>query len=120
MIIGNVIKGEQKGRLNGFPTANIENTENISTGIYAGFANLDGIQYDCAIYIGTPRPDIIEIHFIEYSGDLYGKKVGLSLIKKIREDMYECDNSKLIEMIKTDISNVKKELEEYKRVYRNN
>jgi FAD synthase len=34
-IIGNVINGQKRGRLLGFPTANLLINENISEGIYA-------------------------------------------------------------------------------------
>ncbi len=96
-IIGTVIEGDRRGRSIGFPTANIVLDEGSEPhdGIYAvrvrrldeeGSPSLDG-----AAYVGT-RPTFdserhfLEIHLLDFSGDLYGAELMVEFIGFVRHD----------------------------------
>ena len=107
-ISGKVIKGEQYGRVLGFPTANLDRRSfarrkmKIRLGVWAGSAVVQarGLpskagrgpalhnprRWPAAIVIGPidknglPK---IEAHLINFKGNLYGKKIAISLKKYI-------------------------------------
>ena len=103
-IKGKVIKGEKKGRLLGFPTANIEGVEDLSAevGIYAGRVKLYGEFYQSALYVRGDK--IIEAFIFDFSGDLYGQEVEVVLDKKIREKLEFKSDKEAIEQITKDVS----------------
>lgn len=107
IITGKVIEGQKKASGFGFPTANIENTSKISVGIYAGEILFDNKKYRTAIYIGTPRPDILEAHLIDFIGDLYGKEISVEVLEKIRDDYHEQNFEVLKKMIANDVEIIK-------------
>ena len=81
---GKVVQGDQRGRLLGFPTANVEVPNRTclpADGVYAGwYERPDGTTYPCAINLGR-RPtfyehadsSLLEAHLIGFEGDLYGE-----------------------------------------------
>ena len=93
---GKVIEGNSLGNKIGFPTANLEvNDKNKiipGNGIYAAWVYWEQKKYAAMVYIGR-RPTItangekrIEIHLINFSGDLYGKTLQLEFVDFLRED----------------------------------
>lgn len=105
--IGKVLKGQEKASGIGFPTANISNTNNCPSGIYAGKVRFGGDEFIAVIYIGERRKDILEAHLFDFGGDLYGKEIEVDVIKKLREDKVAPDLSQLKEMIKKDCNDAK-------------
>ena len=94
-IEGTVIHGERIGRTLGFPTANID-AEGIAAenGVYASQAEVGGEWYGAMSNLGY-RPSVggshrlLETHLFGYSGDLYGRKIKVRLLQKIRgEERY--------------------------------
>jgi len=86
---GRVVKGDERGRELGFPTANIVPDDDLvcpGHGVYAGFA--DG--HPAAIHVGvrpmfeTGRGVLVEPHLIDFEGDLYGKNLRLAFIARLR------------------------------------
>lgn len=81
---GPVVKGDQRGRLLGFPTANVEVSTSIcmpADGVYAGwYVRPNGDRYACAMNLGR-RPtfyehanvSLLEAHLIDFNDDLYGE-----------------------------------------------
>jgi riboflavin kinase/FMN adenylyltransferase len=106
-IKGIVIQGNKKAREIGFPTANIVNMLKIGTGIYSAKATLEGATYPAAAYVGAPQPDVLEVHFIDFAKDLYGKEIEVEVLEKIRDDVHETNVEKLKEMISRDIEKIK-------------
>jgi riboflavin kinase / FMN adenylyltransferase len=91
---GIVVHGLQRGRLLGFPTANLE-TENQLVppdGVYATLATLDGIVYPSVTNIGVrptfhqPSAIVIETHVLDMDRDLYGLPMRVSFVRRIREE----------------------------------
>lgn len=97
MFSGNVVHGRHIGTQLGFPTANIEipdpNKIVPMPGVYKGITMLGRRPYPVMLNIGsnpTVNPDssktLIEAHIIGYSGDLYGKRVTITLNRRIRSE----------------------------------
>jgi len=94
-IRGEVIKGEQRGRKLGYPTANIKIGEYIqpSLGIYAVWVNILGedIWHMGAASLGV-RPTfdgvgvLLEVYLLDFEGDLYGKELEVAFIKYLRPE----------------------------------
>ncbi len=94
-ISGNVVKGKQLGRTIGFPTANIHLEENYKLipkfGVYIVSSFIDDKTVFGIMNIGLkPTFDdktvTIEVHFLDFDGDLYNKKIIVSIIKYIRNE----------------------------------
>ena len=90
---GIVVRGQQLGKELGFPTANVNylNTLIPEDGIYAGWVKIAKKYYMGAISTGC-RPQFkgvkrfLEAHIIDFSGDIYGTRIKVSLVKKIRNE----------------------------------
>jgi riboflavin kinase/FMN adenylyltransferase len=91
---GSVVQGQKRGRALGFPTANLcaENELIPPAGVYATTAHLDGMAYPAITNIGT-RPTfesgeehIIETHVLDFNKDLYGSKLRLGFVQRLRDE----------------------------------
>lgn len=110
---GRVVKGYQRGRLLGFPTANLECADHIipADGVYAGQCHLDGRIYAAAVSIGT-TPTFsqaryqIEVHLIGYTGDLYGRELRVGLTRWVRDQMKFPDVDTLRRQLARDIHRI--------------
>ena len=94
-IEGMVIDGDKRGRELSYPTANIDlqNPHKIvpKQGVYLVKSNLKGRVVYGMMNIGTkPTFDTtmpsIEVHFLDWNGDLYGQAVQVELLKWVREE----------------------------------
>ncbi len=81
---GIVEKGQELGKPIGFPTANIPFQDEAFSGTYAGMAVVDGTEYIAAVY-ANQRRRLLESHLLDFSGDLYGKEMTVTLYEKIAE-----------------------------------
>lgn len=106
-----VEKGDGRGRKLGFPTINQFFTENYIVpryGVYASAASVDGRQYPAVTNIGI-RPTVSgstmrsETCILDFSGDLYGKDVEVSLIEFIRDEIRFTDFDALSAQIGKDV-----------------
>ncbi|NKB25206.1 MAG: riboflavin biosynthesis protein RibF [Kiritimatiellae bacterium] len=110
-IQGEVVEGQKRGRTLGFPTANIENQNELqpSPGIYAAFSVIDGIRYNGAAYIPMDSPNnIVEIYFFDASHDLYKQKIEIFFVEFIRKDQHFPTQETLVEHIRKDVESAKK------------
>ena len=109
-----VSKGDQRGRVLGFPTLNQE-IPNIlvmpKSGVYKAFAVVNNKSYLAVTDIGT-RPTYLidhiaaETHILEFEGDLYGKEIKIILDKYLREERKFYSQQELINAINKDITEV--------------
>ncbi len=94
-LIGEVIKGEQRGHELGYPTANL-NIDNLClppNGVYAAHAEVDGTTHRAAVNIGhrptmaDPEPRLhVEAHLLDFEGDLYEQTLALTFVGKLRDE----------------------------------
>lgn len=102
LLTGSVKKGKGLGRQLHFPTANLHIEEKYKlipkNGVYVVKGTLNGklvygmmnIGYRPTVN-GEQNPDLgkhksIEIHFLDFDGDLYGKKIQIQIIERIRDE----------------------------------
>jgi riboflavin kinase/FMN adenylyltransferase len=93
-IDGVVIRGDQRGRTIGFPTANLctDNELVPPHGVYATTAIIDGIVRPSVTNIGTrPTVDasgltVIETHIFDFDRDLYGAAIRLAFVQRLRDE----------------------------------
>ena len=112
-ITGTVVRGEERGRLLGFPTANLDGIETLPPplGVYAGRATVNGVRYPVALHIG-PNPTFgedqlkVEAHLIGYTGDLYGQAVTIDLLDHLRSVVKFPDIQALRAQLQMDIAHV--------------
>ena len=91
---GLVVRGEGRGRQLGFPTANlvVASSEKLipATGIYAVSGVTRSGSFDGALHLG-PRPTFrgspptIELHLLDFDGDLYGEVIRVDFMKRLRD-----------------------------------
>ncbi|HEX6042695.1 bifunctional riboflavin kinase/FAD synthetase [Longimicrobium sp.] len=108
---GIVVRGEQKGRELGFPTANVEvgNPEKAlpKEGVYAAYGWVGGQRVPGLLHLG-PRPTFpgfaptIELHLLDWSGDLYGHHLRVEVVDRIRDIRPFASVKALIEAIRGD------------------
>lgn len=87
---GEVIKGDQRGRLLGFPTANIAtaSTFGLAQGVYAVRARLGEKLLDGVASFGKPMFNNelppFETNLFDFDGDIYGRHLEIALVSHIR------------------------------------
>ncbi|MFZ1720385.1 MAG: riboflavin kinase [Candidatus Moraniibacteriota bacterium] len=81
---GIVEKGQELGKPIGFPTANIPFDDARFSGTYTGKVSVSGKEYQAAIY-ANQRRRLLESHLLDFSEDLYGKEMTVTLYEKIAE-----------------------------------
>jgi riboflavin kinase/FMN adenylyltransferase len=92
-ITGTVVKGDQRGRTIGFPTANVEPDHELlpEHGVYASRVDIGSSVVDAVTNVGK-RPTFggkqvtVETFLLDWSGDLYGKDLRVELIARLREE----------------------------------
>ena len=92
---GTIVKGDKIGRKIGFPTANLYIEEKYKlkpqNGVYLVQCHWDNQKYFGMMNVGK-RPTVsgketqIETYFFDFDGDLYGKKLNINLLEKIRDE----------------------------------
>ena len=105
-----IVKGFQRGRLLGFPTANFDNIDQIipADGVYAGRCAVDGVTYTCGISIGT-MPTFegnkrqVEAHLIGFDGDLYGQTLDLEITHFVRDQVKFSGVEQLKQKMRSDL-----------------
>jgi riboflavin kinase/FMN adenylyltransferase len=107
---GTVVKGFQRGRTIGVPTANVQCQGQMvpADGVYAGRVKLGGTEYAAAISIGNlptfdEKVQQIEAHLVGFDGDLYGQTLGLELLDWLREQQKYPGIEALKEQLSRDI-----------------
>lgn len=94
-LTGTVVKGRGKGREFKFPTANLHIPETYKlipkNGVYVVRARIEGEVYFGMMNIGTNptvggKVQTIETHFFNLEKDLYGKKLQIEMLVRIRDE----------------------------------
>jgi riboflavin kinase/FMN adenylyltransferase len=123
-LYGPVTKGSGLGRELGFRTANIDPEGRVlpPDGIYAASVRFDGQELPAALYIGT-SPTVkqqsertVEVHILNYRGELYGTKIEVVILKRLRDEKKFPDRDSLRSQIAEDIERTRQFMEDIRRV----
>jgi riboflavin kinase/FMN adenylyltransferase len=90
---GRVARGDARGRTLGFPTANLElpGAPVLADGVYAGRAEWDDGTAGAVVNVGR-RPTfggggrLVEAHLLDVAPDLYGRRLAVSFLARLREE----------------------------------
>ena len=110
-IRGVVATGRNRGgRLLGFPTANINLHDELcpKTGVYAVTVEFENIKYKGVANIGySPTFDdhvfTVEVHILDFDENIYGQKIRVDFISRIRDEKKFANISELSEQIRRDV-----------------
>jgi riboflavin kinase/FMN adenylyltransferase len=93
-IEGQIVRGEQRGRTIGFPTANLCTQNDLLPphGVYATTITIDGIVRASVTNVGV-RPTVddsgrttVETHIFDIDRDLYGATVRVGFVQRLRDE----------------------------------
>lgn len=107
---GKVAEGAKRGRRLGFPTANLVLPPDRlipAHGVYACWAWREDVGHPAVVNIGV-RPTFdngyrsVEAYLLDFTEELYGETLGLSFIRRLRDEMRFADVSALIAQIRLD------------------
>jgi riboflavin kinase/FMN adenylyltransferase len=113
-VTGKVVSGEERGRSLGFPTANLAEVEQLlpPRGVYAVRARVAGNlkKYPAVMNLGN-RPtftsngtDSLEVHLLDFQGDLYGQKLWVSDFVWLRYEQKFANTEALRAQIQQDVA----------------
>ena len=107
---GHVVRGKQLGRTLGFPTANLRfggKTPALS-GIYATWVHGLGSTPRASVSSLGTRPTVagveplLEAHLFDFAGDLYGRRIEVEFVAKLRDELKFPDLTSLTEQMHRD------------------
>jgi riboflavin kinase/FMN adenylyltransferase len=116
-IAGTVVTGAKRGRTIGFPTANLADVPTVlpGNGVYAVRAAVGGRMWPGAANVG-PNPTFgedarkIEVHLIDFAGDVYGQPMAVEFVAKLRETRPFAGVPELVAQLKQDVEAAKRVL----------
>ena len=117
-IDGRVVRGAQLGRQLGYPTANLRfgNKTPALSGIYATFVHGVGdVPRASVSSLGTRptvngREPLLEAHLFDFDGDLYGRRIEVEFVAKLREELKFDDLGAMVEQIHRDAEEARRVL----------
>lgn len=122
---GTVVRGDERGRILGFPTANLapENEVLPASGVYAGHLHLldegnpsRNARLPAVMNVGR-RPTFAgeatraEAHVLDFDGDLYGRRVEISFSLRLRSEQKFESVEALKQQIGEDVEQGRRKLE---------
>jgi riboflavin kinase/FMN adenylyltransferase len=108
-VSGRVEKGFQRGRTIGFPTANLRPRTDLllPNGVYAVFVDIDGTHVPGVANVGmnptfAGKTRTIEAHLFDFSADLYGMRIRVHFIERLRGEQKFPSIQALVQQIQED------------------
>ena len=117
-LAGPVVHGFERGRTIGFPTANISVAADRALpalGVYATRAHVAGRELAGATNIGR-RPTFdaghvsIETHLMDFEGDLYGERMEIEILHRLRGEVAFASVDDLVAQITQDVAAARQHL----------
>jgi len=110
---GKVIAGKKRGKLLGYPTANVRLHKKIPEGIYVSQTKIDVHQFLSVSFIGAAKTfgekDIkAETYIFDFDKNIYGRWITVKLYKKLRNNKKFDSEEALIIQMKKDTEDAKK------------
>ncbi|MDQ2953182.1 MAG: bifunctional riboflavin kinase/FAD synthetase, partial [Chloroflexota bacterium] len=119
-VAGVVEHGDKRGRALGFPTVNLGLPRNRllpRDGIYAVWADVAGKRAMAAASLGI-RPTFgggdrrLEAYLLDFSGDLYGDRIRIEFVKRLRDELRFASAADLSAQIASDVEQTRAALSE--------
>ncbi|MGE3319042.1 MAG: bifunctional riboflavin kinase/FAD synthetase [Candidatus Berkiella sp.] len=109
-----VVSGSRLARTLGYPTANLrlKPSDLAFKGVFVTHVFVDGKRYNAVTNLGT-RPTLdgknyfLEAHILDFSQDLYGKRITVDFLQKLRDEVRFADIHALKEQIAKDVISAK-------------
>jgi riboflavin kinase/FMN adenylyltransferase len=115
-IIGKVVEGAKRGHTLGFPTANLDISDELypKVGVYAvevvwhqqHFKGLANVGFNPTFSSGQTEPEgcfSLEVHILNFHQEIYGEEIQIDFKKRIRDEVRFNSPSDLIRQIQKDI-----------------
>lgn len=116
---GEVVSGRGEGADMGIRTANLhvpERLRALGDGVYAAWAEVDGARFRAAVNVGVAATFAdratanVEAHLLDFSGDIYGRRITLDFMNWLRPMKKFDDVAELIATIEGNIAWVRENL----------
>jgi riboflavin kinase/FMN adenylyltransferase len=112
---GTVVRGRQRGKTIGFPTANLEALETLvpGDGVYAALVHRGSETWPGAANVG-PNPTFgeqsrkVEVHLIGFQGDLLGERLVLEFLERLRDTRPFASVAELVEQLHRDVETARR------------
>ncbi len=111
---GFIVHGEKMGRKLGYPTANIEICKSLPiNGIFLVKVVIENtkVKFGLASIGNKPtfsgKKDLLEVFIFDYNSDIYGKKMKVYFLEKLRDQIKFKDENDLITQMDHDSANAK-------------
>jgi len=122
-IAGRVVRGKQLGRTLGYPTANLRygNKRPPLQGIYATRVHGVGAQPIASVSSFGTRPTVagieplLEAHLFDFDGDLYGKRIAVDFVARLRDELAFADLPALVAQMHRDAEQARDLLSTFKQ-----
>jgi riboflavin kinase/FMN adenylyltransferase len=114
---GSVVRGDRRGRQLGFPTANVQLAGSLlpPRGVYRVWLERGGARFDGLMNLGvrptfsgsgpgTESKVVCEVHLAGFRGGLYGRRVRIGLLRRIRDERRFDSPEALAEQIHVDLA----------------
>ena len=117
-LCGKVVVGDGRGKTLGFPTANLDYSEDRlvpGNGVYATWACVGDDRYMAATNVGV-RPTfgenerIVEAFLLDFDGDLYGKDITLEFVGRLRDELRFESAEALVTQMHVDVEQARETL----------
>ena len=116
LVIGKVVEGAKRGRSLGFPTANLEMTDELypPNGVYAveviwnhqafhGLTNIGRNPTFQATEGNPPGSVTVEVYILNFNRMIYGEEIQINFKKRIRDEIRFESSAQLIDQIQKDV-----------------
>ncbi len=110
---GEVVRGEQRGRELGYPTANLVPDPRFVTPAHGVYACLADGSRPAAVSIGvrptfeTKLGELVEAFLLDFEGDLYGTRLQLTFLERLRGELRFDSVDALIEQMERDVADTR-------------
>ncbi|MDD5748562.1 MAG: bifunctional riboflavin kinase/FAD synthetase [Actinomycetota bacterium] len=111
-VVGKVVEGHKRGKMLGFPTANLKLNRDFclpAEGVYAAVTSLRGERYFSAINIGDnptfgDNEVLFEVYIMNFEGEIYGEVIQVDFHERIRGEVKFNNPEALTRQIEKDVS----------------
>ncbi len=111
VVTGTVVRGDQRGRELGYPTANLRpgSSLRLPFGVYAGRA----LGHPAAVSVGV-RPTfgqglepLVEAYILDWNGELYDREISVELVERLRGEVQFHTVEELVAQMERDVAAVR-------------